>query len=173
MSRLYLSLGSNINRYQNMTAALDALADHYGELLISPVYESAAVGFSGDAFLNNVVAIDTDLNLAAVAAQLKQIEADNGRLRNGEKFSGRTLDIDILSCDDWVGNFAGIELPREEILYNAYVLKPLADIAPLQCHPLVGRSYQQLWSEYDASRQPLRAVEFRWHQRLLPLPESD
>lgn len=172
MSRYYLSLGSNINRYQNITAALDALTHHYGKLEISPVYESAAVGFAGDPFLNNVVAIDSDRGLPAVAAELKQIEADNGRLRDREKFSGRTLDIDILTCDGLVGLHAGITLPREEILYNAYVLKPLADIAGERCHPVVGVSYRQLWSDYDCAKQPLRAVPFRWHDRQLPTPET-
>ncbi len=171
MSRYYLSLGSNTNRYLNLTAALDALQRNYGEIVLSPMYESASVGFVGDPFLNNVVAIQTDTPLPELAAQLKQIEADNGRVRNGEKFSGRTLDIDILTCDSCCGVFAGITLPREEILFNAYVLKPLADIAGDEIHPAVGQSYRQLWQAYNHASQPLQAVPFRWHAITLPMPE--
>lgn len=171
MSRYYLSLGSNINRYLNLTAALDALQENYGEIVLSPMYESASVGFAGAHFLNNVVGIETQTALPELAAQLKQIEADNGRVRNGEKFSGRTLDIDILTCDNCCGVFAGITLPREEILFNAYVLKPLADIAGDEIHPAVGQSYRQLWQAYDHASQPLQAVPFRWHAITLPMPE--
>lgn len=170
MSRYYLSLGSNIDRYRHITAALEALAEKYGELQLSPVYESASVGFCGAPFLNSVVAIDSDLPLAVVAADLKQVEDDNDRQRGGEKFSARTLDIDILTCDQLVGEHAGIVLPREEILYNAYVLKPLADLAGEQLHPVRQMSYRQLWTQYDAAKQPLTAVVFHWRGRALPMP---
>lgn len=171
MSQLYLSLGSNIDRYSHLVAALDALAERYGQLQLSPVYESEAVGFCGAAFLNSVVAIESDRPLAEVAAELKQIEYDNGRRRGGEKFSARTLDIDILTCDQLVGEHGGILLPREEILYNAYVLKPLADLAGEQLHPLRKISYRQLWDSYDATQQPLSAVVFEWRGRPLPMPQ--
>ncbi len=171
MSRYYLSLGSNIDRYRYITVALNALTERYGQLLLSPVYESESVGFCGAAFLNSVVAIESDRPLAEVAAELKQIEDDNGRQRGGEKFSARTLDIDILTCDQLVGEQSGILLPREEILYNAYVLKPLADIAGDQLHPVEQLSYRQLWERYDAAQQPLSAVPFEWRGSALPMPQ--
>lgn len=165
MSRVYLSLGSNINRYQHISAALDALAQHFGELTISTVYESEAVGFAGSNFLNLVVGIDTELALAELSVRLKQIEDDNGRDRTGPKFSPRTLDIDILTFDDFSGEVGGVSLPRDEITKNAFVLLPLAELAPDELHPLEQKTYLTLWQEYDKAKQKLWPVTFEWKGR--------
>src|SRR5690606_19935199 len=96
MVTLYLSLGSNVAREFHICAALDALAERFGPLRISSVYESEAVGFAGEAFYNLVVGLETDLGLASLVAFLKQLEDANGRDRSQPKFSARTLDIDVL-----------------------------------------------------------------------------
>src|SRR6187402_104468 len=129
MTAIYLSLGSNVDRHKNIRAALNALADLLGELQISSVYASKSVGFDGSNFFNLVVGADTALPVAELSETLKRIEDDNGRKRNGPKFSPRTLDIDILTYGDFVGVDGGIELPRAEITKNAFVLLPLAEIA--------------------------------------------
>ncbi|MCP8899416.1 2-amino-4-hydroxy-6-hydroxymethyldihydropteridine diphosphokinase [Gilvimarinus xylanilyticus] len=162
MSRVYLSLGSNIDRYRHITAALDALASEFGALDISTVYESEAVGFDGSNFLNLVVGINTSLPVGELSAHLKQIEDNNGRNRQGPKFSPRTLDIDILTVDDFVGEEAGVELPRDEITKNAFVLLPMAELAPDTRHPSLKRSYRELWQDYDQSAQKLWPVAFEW-----------
>jgi 2-amino-4-hydroxy-6-hydroxymethyldihydropteridine diphosphokinase len=161
MVRVFLSLGSNIDRYQHISSALDALQMRFGELLISPVYESEAVGFEGDNFLNLVVAIEVSLGVGELSDCLKAIEDDNGRQRTGPKFSARTLDIDILTYDDVCGTVDGVELPRDEVTTNAFVLRPLADVAPNAQHPLLKRSYQSMWSEYPHA-QKLWPVDFEW-----------
>jgi 2-amino-4-hydroxy-6-hydroxymethyldihydropteridine diphosphokinase len=162
MTRVYLSLGSNIDRDHNIRSGLDALAAHFGPLILSPVYESAAVGFDGEPFLNLVVAMDTGLPVAELSAVLRAIEADHGRTRGEKKFASRTLDIDILTYGDEVGLIDGIELPRDEILKHAFVLKPLADLAPTEQHPLLRRDYASLLAEKDFSAQSLWAVPFQW-----------
>ena len=126
MARVYISIGSNIDRERYITAALDALAGWFDEPLISSVYESESVGFDGSPFYNLVVGVDTDLSVAELSARFKQLEADNGRRRDVPKFSPRTLDLDILTYDHEVGRVDGVELPRGEILKNAFVLLPLA-----------------------------------------------
>ena len=73
MALIYLSLGSNINRERHIGAALDALANHFGALEISTVYESVAVGFEGDSFYNLVVGINSDLTVAEITKILKYI----------------------------------------------------------------------------------------------------
>jgi len=168
MRSVYLSLGSNIDRYRHISAALDALADEFCELEISTVYESESVGFKGSLFLNLVVGVHTSLGVAELSARLKQIEDDNGRDRSSPKFSPRTLDIDILLYGDFVGTSAGIKLPRDEITKNAFVLQPLAELAFGQTHPELGVCYEQLWRAYDKASQPLWPVDFAWRGITLP-----
>lgn len=167
MTKVYLSLGSNINRYTHITAALEELTKEFGDLLISSVYESESVGFDGDPFLNLVVEMETELPIGELNPLLRHIETENGRVRGGPKFSSRTLDIDILTYGDFVGEESGVQLPRDEILKNAFVLRPLAEIAGDQCHPEMGVSYTELWAAYDKAKQKLWPVSFKWHQREL------
>lgn len=166
MARVYISVGSNIDRTKNLLASLDALQGWFGELHLSPVYESEAVGFDGEPFLNLVVGVDTDLSVAELSLRFKKLEADNGRRRDLPRFSGRTLDLDILTHGQQVGRVDGVELPRREILKNAFVLRPLADIAPEERHPVCGQTYLELWQTYDRD-QKLWPVDFVWQGRLI------
>jgi len=159
MTTVFLSLGSNIDRQHNIGSGLDDLAAAFGELRLSPVYESEAVGFSGDAFYNLVVGIDTTLPVGELAALLRDIEKDHGRVRGEKKFSSRTLDIDILTYNDLTGEIDGVQLPRDEILKHAFVLKPLVDLAPDAFHPEIGKPYRQLLEESDFAGQALWVVE--------------
>lgn len=168
MVDVYLSLGSNIDAQKNIIAALDALQEDFGELKISSVFESEAVGFSGDNFYNLVVAVKTELNVGELSQHLKDIEDANGRKRCGPKFSGRTLDIDILTYGNAVGNIDGVELPRAEILTNAFVLWPLTEVVTPACqHPEVGHTYVKLWSDYDKTSQKLWPIDFIWQQQVI------
>lgn len=165
MTAIYLSLGSNVERYKHITSALDALANLLGDLTISSVYESKSIGFDGRNFFNLVVGAQTRLGIAELSDVLKRIEDDNGRKRSGPKFSPRTLDIDILTYGDFVGVESGIELPRAEITKNAFVLLPLAEIAPQIRHPQLQKTYAELWQAYDQSSQSLWAIDFEWQGR--------
>lgn len=162
MAQIFLGLGSNIERERYIAAGLDALTELLGALQLSPVYDSAAIGFDGKPFLNLVVAAKTDLQVGRLARRLRQIETDHGRPAQATRFSSRQLDIDILTYDDRVGVVEGVELPRGEILENAFVLRPLADLAPQAVHPVVGQSYQSLWQAYNGASQPLQRVDFQW-----------
>ncbi|MFS1525894.1 2-amino-4-hydroxy-6-hydroxymethyldihydropteridine diphosphokinase [Microbulbifer sp. 2304DJ12-6] len=162
MAQVYLSLGSNVNRAQHIHAALDALAGQFGELQVSRVFESEAVGFQGDNFYNLVVGLRTNLPVGQLALCLRGIEDANGRLRAGPRFSARTLDIDILTYDNLTGTVDGVKLPRGEIVKNAFVLQPLAEIAPQTVHPIEEKTFRQLWSEYDQASQKLWPVAFTW-----------
>ena len=165
MARVYLGLGSNIERERYIAAGLDALEDLFGEMELSPVYESAAIGFDGTAFYNMAVGVNTDLPLAEMAKKLRDIEYEHGRPLNASRFSSRQLDIDILTYDDLVGVIDGVELPRGEILENAFVLQPLADVAPNEVHPSDGRNYAVLWEGFDGGKQMISRVEFSWSGR--------
>lgn len=160
LTRIYLGLGSNIERERNLTAGLDALAVFLHDLRCSPVFESLPVGIRSGNFFNFVVEAKTDLPLHELDRRLKDIEADNGRYAPGRK--GLPLDIDVLLYGDRVGNFDGLVLPRAEVLKNAFVLWPLSILAPDTLHPGEARSFADLW-ESSAIQQALWPASFRWH----------
>lgn len=165
MTEVFVGVGSNVDRYRHVSAALEALDAAFGPLSISPVYQSAAVGFDGDDFLNLVVGFNVDCRLGELAGQLRAIESANGRVRGGPRFAARTLDLDILTYGDAVGEIDGVTLPRDEILHNAFVLRPLADLAGERRHPQTGVSYAEHWAAYDQASQRLAPVTFRWRGR--------
>lgn len=161
MTRVYLSIGSNVDREHHIQAALDGLAGSFGTLEISSVYESEAVGFDGEPFYNLVVGIETTLPVGELSRLLKDLEDANGRRRDLPRFSARTLDLDILTYGEAVGEQDGVSLPRGEILKNAFVLRPLAEIAGDEMHPQTGERYADLWARYDRA-QRLWVVPFDW-----------
>ena len=162
MTTLALSIGSNINADSNIRAALDALNLEFENIRSSTTYESQAVGFDGDNFLNLVVLADTNKGLDDVITFLKRLEDRLGRDRLLSRFSGRTMDIDIILYGNESGMFCGIELPRPEVTENAYVLLPLSELLPDLVHPGTGMSYLNLWQDYDKSKQQLWAIEADW-----------
>jgi 2-amino-4-hydroxy-6-hydroxymethyldihydropteridine diphosphokinase len=166
VNTVYLGIGSNVERERHIAAALDALAELFGELKISPVYESEAVGFAGDHFYNLVVGIKTDLSVGELSKRLREVEHNNGRQRGTERFSARTLDIDILTYGNAAGEVDGIYLPRAEVLQNAFVLLPLADIAGDEKHPVAQKTYRELWMSYDRS-QKLWPIDFVWQGKAI------
>ena len=162
MPLLTLSVGSNIDPQTNVRSLGKILRRRFPHLQRSPVYESETVGFDGDNFLNLVIAVDTDEPLGELAAYFKALEDQLGRDRSQPRFSGRTMDLDILTYGDLCGEHEGVLLPRPEIMDNAFVLQPLADLLPVELHPESGKSYQQLWSAFDKAGQALWPVEFDW-----------
>ena len=160
MATIYISLGSNIDREKNTRSGVQALHETFGELRLSSVYESEAVGFDGDAFYNMVIACEVALPVHDCNQQLREIEDRHGRDRSGPRFSSRSLDLDLLLYDDLILDENGLVLPRDEILKNAFVLWPLAEIAPQLCHPETGRSYEAHWQAFDKSKEQLHPIEF-------------
>lgn len=158
MTRLFLGLGSNIEPRRYLPLGLTELETLLGPLRLSPVYEGAAIGFNGEPFWNLVVEAETSLSVADLQRALRTIEYAHGRPQNASRCSPRSLDIDILVYGDLCGVVDGVVLPRGEILENAFVLRPLAELAPEALHPVAGRSYRELWETYDAASQPLRLV---------------
>ena len=159
MARVYVSIGSNIDRARNIRAALDALAERFANLEQSRVYESTAVGFAGDPFYNLVAAFDAEEEPREIVRQLHEIEERQGRGRGGERFAPRTLDIDLLLYDDLQMREGKLVLPRDEITRYAFVLRPLAELAPDLRHPVNGCTYAELWNDFSAEDQDLWPVE--------------
>ncbi len=148
MPQIYVSIGSNQSPQENIREGLRQLESIVGPLVCSPVYRSVAVGFNGDDFFNLAVGFHTTLPLLRLIEELRIIEFVCGRLRGQEKFSPRTLDLDILTYGNMVIQKEGLSIPRGEILHYAFVLKPLADIAAEACHPVLNKTYGDLWTEF-------------------------
>ncbi|MBU0499232.1 MAG: 2-amino-4-hydroxy-6-hydroxymethyldihydropteridine diphosphokinase [Gammaproteobacteria bacterium] len=161
MAWVWVSIGSNIERDRNLHNAVAALRARFGNLRLSPVYETTAVGFVGNPFYNLAAGFETALAPDEVSAALKGIEDSLGRQRTGKRFAPRAIDIDLLTYGDLSLHEPGLEIPRDEILKYAFVLKPLADMAPGGIHPVAGKSYAALWQEFKGDKS-LTEVPFDW-----------
>lgn len=164
MTRIYIGIGSNIERERHIATALDRLDALLDNLTVSPVYESEAIGFSGALFLNLVVAADTELALVDLIAAIRTIESDNGNNGQQPKFSARSLDLDLLTYGDCCGTHFGAVLPRADITDYAYTLWPLVDIAADELHPQLRISYRELRLQFGDA-QKLWPVPFIWRGR--------
>ncbi|MFD0740307.1 2-amino-4-hydroxy-6-hydroxymethyldihydropteridine diphosphokinase [Lysobacter koreensis] len=159
MSKAYLSLGSNLDAPTHLRGAVAALRERFGAIVLSPVYRTRAVGFDGADFHNAAAIVDTDLDPQALNAWLHALEDAHGRDRSGPRYGDRTLDIDIVLFDDHVLEGPGhLSIPRPE-LRHAFVLQPLADIAPGVVVPGDGRTLAQLWAAHPDRDAATTTVE--------------
>lgn len=138
MPKAYLSLGSNQEPERHLTAAVQALRDAFGDIELSDWVRTKAVGFDGPDFINGAAVIETDWDVYALDKWLHALEDAHGRRRDVPRFSSRTLDIDIIFFGDLIIDGPGnLRIPRPE-LKHAFVLEPLAQIAPDYVNPETG-----------------------------------
>lgn len=149
---LYLALGSNLgDREANLKAAWDALAPEVQPVAASPVYETDPWGYADQQdFLNQVIEARTDLKPGDLLRFLKDLEVRLGRtptFRNGP----RVIDLDLLFYDDLIFEEPGLHIPHAGIADRAFVLVPLADLAPELRHPVLGETVRQMLAKVDRS----------------------
>lgn len=159
MAVVFVGLGSNINATENLKLGVRELRDRYGELQVSPVYRSRALGFDGDDFLNLVAGFESDSSPEDICEAIELIHNLAGRDRNGGKWESRPLDIDLLLYNNLVTDERPVRVPRKDLLEYSFVLRPMAELAPDLVHPVTGRTMREHWQEFDAARHPLDAVE--------------
>jgi 2-amino-4-hydroxy-6-hydroxymethyldihydropteridine diphosphokinase len=157
--RVYVSIGSNVEREQNVRAAVRALRAGFKNVETSPVYQSRAEGFDGDDFYNLVARFDTDEPIERMCERLTAIETAQGRVRTGARFAPRTLDIDVLLYGDLVRHDDRFDIPRRDVLAYVHVLGPLAALAPDLRHPETGQRLADHWRRFHG-KQVLREVPF-------------
>jgi len=145
----FISIGSNIDKDIHIPSSLTSIKKLFGKIICSSLYETEAVGFEGENFHNLIAQFDSPLDARDIAKQLKQIEHEHGRTRDDRKYAARTLDLDLILHGDLILKDSNLQIPRDEIENYAFVLEPLAEIAPNFVHPVSHKSYAQLWDEYD------------------------
>ena len=158
MRAVYVAAGSNVEPEENLSTALASLRRYFPDLRCSRAYANRAVGFEGPDFINLVVGFTTDLGLPELLAILHEVESHCGRGRTAPKWAPRRMDLDLLLFGDEVGEFDGAVVPRPDLLRRAFMLGPLAEIAPTVCLPTTGQTIAQLWAEFDHSGHDLRPV---------------
>ena len=158
MATIYVGLGSNIEPEEHLGLAIRQLRERYGQIDVSSVYRSAAVGFAGDDFLNLVARLRSEESAEQICEEIERLHDLSGRVRGSEKWSSRPLDIDLLLYDDRVIDEPPVRVPRSDILEYSFVLRPMAELAPDLVHPVTGKTMLQHWQEFDADSHPLELV---------------
>lgn len=156
--RVYLALGSNMgNRQENLDWALDLLSQRVRRGKVSPVYETEPVGsINQPRFLNMVCEAYTRLEPTQLLALAKGIETKLGR--TGKSSESRPIDIDILFYGDQVIDTPELVIPHPRLHQRAFVLIPLAEIAPELVHPVMGKTVMELKKTLTT---PVQGV-FKW-----------
>lgn len=149
---VFLALGSNMgNRLANLKAAISNLTPQMAVKNRSSVYETPPWGFTEQArFLNQVVMVKTYLKPQALLDHLKRLETALGRVPNFQN-GPRLIDIDILFYDDLVLDTPPLVIPHPRLHDRAFVLVPLAEIAPDFVHPVLVRPIHKLLDNVDRS----------------------
>ena len=161
MSRVFVSVGTNINKEHNLRSCLSALQQIFRNVIKSSVYQSAAVGFEGADFYNMVVSLETTLTPSNTNQVFFEIEKKHGRKRSENQFVSRELDLDQLLYDDLIVDKNGVHLPHKDLDKHAYILKPMAEIAGDLVHPKVGQCFSELLQNLDRP-EPITRVPFAW-----------
>ncbi len=154
---VYVAVGSNVEPEQHVPAALQVLSALYGGLTCSPAYRSAPVGFHGPDFINCVVHFRTGIAPERLVCNFKSLEHLAGR-RKGDGNRSRALDLDLVLYGPAVIRRSGLDIPRPDILRYAFVLRPLAELAPNRPHPETGRTFAWHWAHFDGLQVALEPV---------------
>ena len=146
---IYLSLGSNIpDRAAHLSRATNRIAESIGTIIKkSPIYETQSWGYNDNDYLNMAIEVQTTLSPSDLLKTINKIEADLGRVRSGNGYEARTIDIDILFYDNETIDLPLLTIPHPKIALRRFVLQPMADIAPDFVHPTMGKTMAVLLEE--------------------------
>ncbi len=150
MPTTYLALGTNLgDRLANLRTAIDSLAPKLRVTRTSTIYETPPWGYADQpSFLNMVIEAETSLKPRALLRYLKEKEDELGRVKNFRN-GPRKIDLDILFYDDLILEEENLVIPHPRLHERAFVLVPLADIAPDFIHPLLADDVKSMLNKLD------------------------
>ncbi len=149
---VYLALGANLgDRQGNLLRAIQSIRAFASVEKVSSFYETTPVGYLDQPdFLNMAIQISTQLDPVALIGSLKYIEKQIGR-KTSFRNAPRPIDIDILLYDDLILETEKLSIPHPRMSERAFVLAPLAEIAPQAIHPVLKRPISELLERVDQS----------------------
>lgn len=174
MPAVYVAAGSNVEPERNLALATQLLRQDFPDVRFSPWYRNRAVGFEGADFINLVAGFTTRLPVDEVLSRLHVIETACGRPRGAPRWAPRSMDLDVLLFGDLICDEPRLKLPRPDLLKRAFMLGPLAALAPELMHPTEKVTIGELWQRFDRSAHALVEIESstNLHSDLRPPPGS-
>ena len=157
MPAVYVAVGSNVEPERNLALAVGELRRQFPDVRLSPWYRNTAVGFAGADFINLVAGFTTELPFDALLTRLHAIEELCGRPREAPRWAPRSMDLDVLLYGDVVE--PSLKLPRPDLVKRAFMLGPLADLAPELVHPTEKVTIGELWRRFDRAAHPLIKIK--------------
>lgn len=158
MAQVYVAAGSNVDPVTSLALASRELRRLFPDVRFSSWYRNRAVGFEGADFINLVAGFTSALPVHGVVGQLQAIETLCGRPRGAPRWAPRTMDLDVLLYGQLVCDEPRLKLPRPDLLKRAYMLGPMAELAPEIVHPTAGRTMAELWQAFDQAAHPLHRM---------------
>ncbi len=151
MQTIYLGLGTNLgDRAANLQAAIARLAEKLVITAVSPLYQTAPWGVADQPdFLNLCLAAETELSPGELLTFVKALEVELGREPAG-RWGPRLIDIDLLFYANQIVKTEKLNIPHPQLAERAFVLRPLADIAPDFVHPVLGETIAALNANVEA-----------------------
>ncbi len=143
MTLVHINIGSNQDKKKNIKKAIYLLSKQFNDLVISNIYQSKSASFVGNDFYNFGANFTTNLTINQLIKQLKDIENIIGRKKTTIKFSPRVIDIDLVLFGSSINH--KLNIPRNDILKYNFVLKPIIDLMPDYKHPILQKTYLELW----------------------------
>ena len=159
---VYFSLGSNIQPKSHLENALEELDRKYGLRAVSHVYETSPVGGKKKQpfFWNVVAAVETDEELETIRKWVGRLEKKQGRVRTGDRYGSRTLDVDLILWKGRVVESKLFTLPHPDIQTKAFVLFPLLEIAPRLSMPGSGKALMEVAHSFRDKSQSIRQLKY-------------
>jgi 2-amino-4-hydroxy-6-hydroxymethyldihydropteridine diphosphokinase len=154
----FLSLGSNIRPEENLSKAVEMLAHTSKLVAVSTVWETLPLGLADQPnFLNAATLVETDHTANAFKSEvIRRIEDELGRIRKGDKFGPRTIDIDIMLFNDQIFEMDNHHIPDPELLERPFVAIPLAELAPDYQHPETGQTLHDIARGFEITEEEMR-----------------